>query len=131
MAKILLDSDVIIEWLRGHQPFTEQIPRLIEEHSELFWSPVSVAEIFTGVRKSEESRAANLFLLLEPVMISMDTGRRAGEYLKSYSKSHGVELGDALIAASASLEGLRLWTLNRKHYPMRGIDFYKYQPDKT
>jgi predicted nucleic acid-binding protein len=125
MAKVLLDSDVIIEWLRGHQPFVEQIPKLLEEHSELFWTPVSVAEIFAGVRRGEESEVASLFLLLEPVTLSVEVGRKAGGYLKSYAKSHNVELGDALIAASAWLEGLKLWTLNKKHYPMKDLEFYE------
>ncbi len=125
MAKILLDSDVIIEWLRGHQPFLEDVPKLIEQHSELFWSPVSVAEIFAGVRQNEQSDVSNLFLLLEPVSITMEVGKKAGVYLKSYAKSHNVELGDALIAACASSEGLKLWTLNKKHYPMKEVDFYR------
>ena len=124
MAKVLLDSDVIIEWLRGHEPFVEQIPRLLEEHFELFWSPVSVAEIFAGVRKGEETDVGNLFLLLESVSITADTGKQAGSYLKSYSKSHGIELGDALIAACASEHELELWTLNKKHYPMKDVRFY-------
>jgi predicted nucleic acid-binding protein len=123
-AKILLDSDVIIEWLRGHQPFVEQVPKLIVEHAELFWSSVSVAEIFAGVRKGEEDAVSNLFLLLEPVNVTTDVGKKAGGYLKTYARSHGVELGDALIAACAALQGLRLWTLNKKHYPMKDIDFY-------
>src|SRR5438105_271244 len=117
MAKILLDSDVIIEWLRGHQPFAEQISKMMEEHAELFWTPVSVAEIFAGVRKGEEAAIANLFLLLEPVSITADTGQKAGSYLKSYDKSHGLELGDALIAACSATHGLDLWTLNKRHYP--------------
>jgi predicted nucleic acid-binding protein len=33
-------------------------------------------------------------------------------------------LGDALIAAAASIHGLDLWTRNRKHYPMKDITFY-------
>jgi len=124
LAKILLDSDIIIEWLRGHEPFVQQVAKLIEEHSELFWSPVSVAEIYTGIRKGEESVTENLFLVLEPVAITLDVGKKAGSYLKSYAKSHGVELGDALIAACASTEGLKLWTLNKKHYPMKDLRFY-------
>jgi predicted nucleic acid-binding protein len=124
MAKVLLDSDVIIEWLRGHQPFVEHVPALIAAHSELFWSPVSVAEVFAGVRKGEQDAVANLFLLLEPISISVEVGRKAGDYLKAYAKSHSVELGDALIAASACSENLKLWTLNKKHYPMKDIDFY-------
>src|SRR5438477_12813276 len=104
MVKVLLDSDVIIEWLRGHQLFVEKVPALIAEHSELFWSPISVAEVFAGVRKGEQDMVANLFLLLEPITISVELGRKAGEYLKSYAKSHSVELGDALIAACAYSE---------------------------
>jgi predicted nucleic acid-binding protein len=35
-----------------------------------------------------------------------------------------VELSDALIAATASIHGLELWTRNKKHYPMKEIHFY-------
>ena len=51
-------------------------------------------------------------------------GRKAGAYLRSYAKSHSVQLGDALIAACASVENLQLWTLNRKHYPMKDVAFF-------
>lgn len=124
MAKILLDSDVVIEWLRGHEPFVTKIAQLLAEHSQLFWTPVSVAEIYSGVRKGEEARVANLFVLLEPVSISADIGKKAGEYLRSYAKSHGVEIADALVAACAFTENLGLWTLNRKHYPMKDLSFF-------
>ena len=115
---------MIIAWLRGYEPLVEQVAALLEQHSELFWTPVSIAEIFAGVRKGEEVAVQNLFLLLETVEITMPTGKKAGQYLKSFMKSHGVQLGDALIAASASIETLELWTLNRKHYPMRDIRFF-------
>ena len=52
-------------------------------------------------------------------------GRQAGGYLKQYRKSHGVKLGDALIAASAHRNNASLWTLNRKHYPMIGLSFFE------
>ena len=115
---------MLIEWLRGHEPVVQRIQTLVQNHAQLFWSPVSIAEIFAGVRKGEEDDVSNLFLLLEPLSITSEIGRQAGQFLKSFAKSHGVELGDALIAACAATEGFSLWTLNRKHYPMRGLDFY-------
>jgi predicted nucleic acid-binding protein len=128
LTEILLDSDVIIAWLRGHEPFSELIPELLAKGTQLFWTPVSVAEIFAGVRKSEEQQVANLFLILESLSLSSETGRKAGYYLQAYAKSHNVELGDALIAASSCLNDITLWTLNKKHYPMRDIRFYSPPP---
>jgi len=55
-------------------------------------------------------------------------GKKAGEYLQSYAKSHGLELGDALIAASAHITNVPLWTLNKKHYPMKDIRLHS--PDR-
>ena len=124
VAEVLLDSDVIIEWLRGHEPFVQQVSTLLDEHAALFWTPVSVAEIYAGIRKGEEGVVADLFVLLEHVSVTLDVGKKAGHYLKAYSKSHSVELGDALIAACAASAGLKLWTLNKKHYPMKEVDFY-------
>lgn len=92
MAEILLDSDVIIAWLRGHNPFAELIPGLLEKGHLFTWTPVSVAEIFAGVRKGEEDRVENLFLVLSPALISAEVGRKAAGYLKSYARSHDTAL---------------------------------------
>lgn len=124
MAETLLDSDVIIAWLRGYDPIARLIPGLLLKGEVLAWTPVSVAEIFAGVRKGEERQVENLFLVLEPLSLSPAMGRKAGQYLRAYSRSHGVELADAFLAAAAHSEGIPLWTLNRKHYPMRDIQFF-------
>ena len=129
MDKVLLDSDVIIEWLRGHDPFVAQIASLLERKSELFWTPISVAEIYAGARKAEEFQISKLFVLMESIELSLSHGKIAGEYLKAYSKSHSVELADALIAACSRSEGLPLWTLNKKHYPMKDVRFFS--PERT
>jgi hypothetical protein len=124
LADILLDSDVIIEWLRGNQPVAGSLLKLLENGHNLLWTPVSIAEIFAGARKSENARIETLFLILEILPISGTIGKKAGHYLQKYSKSHGVEFGDALIAASACVARLSLWTLNRKHYPMSEIRLF-------
>jgi predicted nucleic acid-binding protein len=128
LSEILLDSDVIIAWLRGYHPFSKLIPELLDEGNALGWTPVSVAEIFAGVRKAEEQQVSNLFLILETVPLSVEIGKKAGYYLQAYSRSHNVELGDALIAAAACLNRKPLWTLNQKHYPMKDIRFYSPRP---
>ena len=124
MAEILLDSDVIIAWLRGSSPVATLVPELLQKGEVLTWSPVSVAEIFAGVRRGEEGHAENLFVVLEALGLSAEIGKEAGRYLRAYSRSHGVELGDALIAATAFVNGIPLWTLNKKHYPMRDVRFF-------
>jgi predicted nucleic acid-binding protein len=58
------------------------------------------------------------------VVLDATTGRHAGGYLARYARSHGLELADALIAAAAATSGLRLWTLNRRRYPMRDLELY-------
>jgi len=124
LADILLDSDVIIQWLRGYQPVADSLLKVLGSGHNLLWTPVSIAEIFAGARKSESAPIEKLFLILETLPISATIGRKAGYYLQKYSKSHSVELGDALIAASACITRLSLWTLNRKHYPMPEIRLF-------
>ncbi|MGA2260976.1 MAG: PIN domain-containing protein [Acidobacteriota bacterium] len=128
MADILLDSDVIIAWLRGSESVAGAVMNLLECGHNLLWTPVSVAEIFAGARKTESARIETLFLILETLPISETIGKEAGRYLQKYSKSHSLELGDALIAASASIAGLSLWTLNKKHYPMPEVRLFYPKP---
>ncbi|HEY8500283.1 MAG TPA: PIN domain-containing protein, partial [Clostridia bacterium] len=53
----------------------------------------------------------------------------AGRYLNKYRKSHGINMADAIIAATAKLTDSKLYTLNMKNYPMNDIEVIKpYQP---
>jgi hypothetical protein len=58
------------------------------------------------------------------------TAELGGLWLRDYSKSHGVGLADALIAATAKLRGCTLVTLNTKHFPMLTRVLSPYQKGK-
>jgi predicted nucleic acid-binding protein len=47
---------------------------------------------------------------------------RAGEYMREFHKSHALNIGDAVIAATAKEMGMQLITRNIKHYPMKNIE---------
>ncbi len=80
--------------------------------------------MWAGLRPGEEPLTERFFLNRGEVLIDATTGRTAGRYLSRYARSHGLRIADALIAAAASTSGLRLWTFNRKHYPMPDLEFY-------
>jgi len=58
-----------------------------------------------------------LFESLVVLSVESSTGDLAGDQLARFNRSHGVQLGDALIAASALEHGEDLATFNAKHFP--------------
>lgn len=90
-----------------------------------YCSAIAWAEIYAGIRPGEEPLTRAFFEARGEVVLDARVGRRAGAYLARYARSHRVELADALIAGAAATAGLRLWTLNRKHYPMPDVKFYE------
>jgi hypothetical protein len=122
---VLVDSDVLIEVSRGRdQEILSSWVNLSQSDSTILYSPVTEAELWAGARPREHEALTNLFRTLLCAPIDRETGRQAGDYLHQYRKSHGLELGDALIAATALLSDAELWTRNRKHYPMKELSFY-------
>ena len=122
---VLVDSDILIEVSRGHnRGIVSQWDELSRSDDALLYSPVTAAELWAGARSHEHGALSNLFGALLCIPIDAEVGRRAGDYIRQYRKSHSVELGDALIAAAAVLSHAHLWTRNRKHYPMKELSFY-------
>ncbi len=122
---VLIDSDILIEVSRGRDAgIISRWSALAESGAAILCSPVTVAELWTGARPSEHHVLIDLFRVLNCVPIDAGIGRRAGDYLNRYRKSHGLELGDAMIAATAVVHEAALWTRNRKHYPIPGLQFY-------
>jgi len=122
---VLVDSDILIEVLRGRDDgILKRWAELADSQDTIWCSPVSVTEIWHGVRPLERPGVARLLDALVCPPVDRETGRQAGEFLREFHRSHAVELADALIAASALQQRARLWTRNRKHYPMRALTFY-------
>ncbi len=122
---VLVDSDILIEVTRAKDPeVLRRWAQLGESQGAVLCSPVSVAELWQGALPREQDVLTNVFRVMNCVPIDAATGRKAGEFLREYRKSHGVELGEALIAASAVASGAVLWTRSRKHYPMSGVNFF-------
>ena len=114
---MILDSDVLIEILRSNAQTAAWVAGQASTGEALRYSPVSRAEIGAGMRAGEEKRIVAFFAGLNAVTIDATTGELAGERLRRYRRSHGLELGDALIGASSLQYGERLATFNRRHYP--------------
>lgn len=112
----LIDTDVLIEYLRGNARAAEFLETL---EGDLIVSAISVAELFYGVQDSDEMEALDQFMLAFQVA-SIDDGlvKEGGLIRQKYHPSHGVGLADALIAATAIDRGAELITFNIRHYPM-------------
>lgn len=125
MSGVLVDSDILIEVLRQRHPaIMDAWVELASSGQPVYYSPVSVAELRHGMREHESHHIEHLFSTLTSVPIGEEIGRAAGDYLRAFHKSHAVEMADALIAATASAYGLALWTQNRKHFPMKSVQFF-------
>ena len=120
--RIVLDSDVIIECLRGNATVTEKLKQLYLSATIISYTPISSAEIYAGVRENERRKVKYFFDNLNFLPIDDEAGVKAGDYLRKFSKSHNVEIADALIAASAFINKAKLYTHNKKHYPMSDIE---------
>ena len=115
-ASILLDTDVLVDFLRGHK----KAVALVNTHfSRIILSSIVIAELYAGVKGDAEQAALEDFVsLFRVVPVSADIAKAGGLYKRDYGKSHGVGLADALLAGTAEAENAELKTLNRKHYPM-------------
>jgi hypothetical protein len=73
------------------------------------------------MREGKESATGALLSAFRKTPLSEEIALAAGNMLRTYRRSHGMELGDALIASTAVELGATLITRNVKHYPMPAV----------
>jgi predicted nucleic acid-binding protein len=114
----LFDTDVLIEHLKGNR----QATNLLLEASSVGQAACSVLtrfELLAGMRSNERSPIRQLLDSLTNLETSMDVATRAGEWARTYRRSHeGISSINYLIAATAEIHGADLLTRNAKHFPM-------------
>jgi hypothetical protein len=112
----LLDTDIVIDYLRKRP---QAVSFIRSRTPRPFISAVTAAELYSGVRDGKERvELEGLAVAFRLITVTRAIAVRAGLFRRQYFKSHGVQLADALIAATAEELGAELFTLNLKHYPM-------------
>lgn len=112
---MLVDTDVLIWHLRGYPQAAQSLDRL----SNLTLSAMSYLELLQGMRNKEELAAVQkMFALRKATLLPLTPAitERATELMTTLSLSHGLQAGDALIAATALEHRLPLLTGNRKDF---------------
>jgi predicted nucleic acid-binding protein len=104
---ILVDTDVLIWHLRGYPRATQRLDAL----EQLQFASISYLEVLQGLRNKSEllavkkmlaNRRAKLLPVTEPIT------SRAIALMEQLTFSHGLQMGDALIAATALEQQLTL-----------------------
>ena len=117
----LIDTDIVIDHFHGHHAAMEYFAETLAAGETLAVSVITLTEFASGMRLGEETRTERLLGLFTVLDVNEAIGRQAAAYLRQFRRSHNLELGDALIAATAFHSSAELVTRNLKHYPMTDI----------
>jgi len=124
--RFLIDTDVLIEYLRGSDPAVRFLEAL---SGTLHISAITVAELFTGAQSEAGQEALEQFLrTFGGVPVDGELAKRGGLLRRDYGPSHGVGLADALVAASTERAQATLVTFDRRHFPVFEEVLVPYSP---
>jgi hypothetical protein len=112
---IFLDTDVMVDVLRGYQPAIDWLAQASEQEIGL---PGLVAmELLQGCQNAREQKDLEKLLRNFPLYwAESEDCERALKVFSAYHLSHQVGLLDALIAAAAIGYDADLATFNARHY---------------
>lgn len=115
---VLVDTSVLIDYLRGHGGAAD----LLESErasGSLHASEITRLEVLAGMRAAEDKPTRLLFSTLRWHAVDEQVVEKAGELGRTWLPSHhGVDAADLAIAATATLLDARLLTRNVRHFPM-------------
>jgi len=111
---ILLDTNVLIEILKGNQTTVRKIESFEET---IALSSISAMELFYGALDKKELKKLEQFIaLFHTIHLDEEISVYALNLIKKYAKSHGLDIPDSLIASTALVQHCRLMTYNQKDF---------------
>src|SRR5438093_6662207 len=118
MARVLLDTTVLIDALRGRGAGV-RLRQLRARQEVPFVCAVNIEELFRGIRPDEEPSLARLLNGMVIAPLGRIEGERAGSWRRTFA-ARGITLSqaDCLVAAAAVSVDARLATGHPKDFPM-------------
>jgi predicted nucleic acid-binding protein len=118
VAVIVADTDVLIDFLSGHEPAASRVASEIAEEAGLVTTVVSRFELLAGARRPKQERAVRQ-LLEALAILDLDSrgADRAAQVRRDLDKAGApIGMADSLIAGIVLRYGGRLLTRNHRHF---------------
>ncbi len=121
---ILFDTDILIKIFRGNSGLRKE---LIKHDGNISISLITALELYRGCNTKTKVAEMEIQLKSYSVLpLSEKIGTRAVEIFQEYKPKNNVEVADSLIAATALVYDLELFTDNKKDFSfIKGIKFHK------
>lgn len=114
-----IDSDILIWHLRGNRMALGFLQQLHSDRAfELWTGATQRAEVVFFMRPGEEDSTLLLFSQFKTAVVDQGIIDKAAAFYRQWHPSHGLDINDAILAATAAQTGGQIFCLNRKHYPM-------------
>jgi predicted nucleic acid-binding protein len=121
-----VDSDILIWHLRGEPRAAGLLRGLAAEAgTELWTGALQRAEIVFFMRPEEEAGTLSLLSRFKTEPVTREVVDDAASFYRRWHRSHGIDVNDAILAATAAATGGKVYTQNLKHYPMPDIAVIK------
>jgi hypothetical protein len=118
--KIICDTDVMIDYWDKTKSRHAATKSMLEKSIELdnvVLSAVTKMELMLGAtNKTDMARIKKKLSRFNIALINNDITLQAFDLLQNYRLSHGLSLPDSIIAATALIADLELFTYNMKHF---------------
>jgi tRNA(fMet)-specific endonuclease VapC len=112
---ILCDTNIIIEVLKKNPAIIQSIEKI--GLNKIAISAVTAMELYYGALNKAELKMIKRHLSSIRIFhIDEEISITASALIEKYAKSHGLQIPDALIAATSLNHGLKLYTGNKKDF---------------
>lgn len=114
----LIDTNILIDAIRGVPAGLSFVAGQKQAYGVKI-SVISTMELIVGCRdKGELAKTQQLVAAMTILPVTPRSSRLACSLMESYWLSHGLDIPDALIAATALNRRLTLYTRNVRHFQM-------------
>jgi predicted nucleic acid-binding protein len=124
--RLLLDTSVLLDALRLRHGRRELLAELVRGQYTLVTSALNVAEVYAGMRPSEEAETEAFLSALDCYEITAPVARLAGKLKNQWTgKGRTLSLADTIVAAVAMENDCAVMTDNEKDFPMPELRRYR------
>lgn len=116
MKRVLLDTSIIIDFIRRRDKEKTTLANLLKENYLLAVSIITHTELYAGKSVWEKENAREELEVLFSGMQILNMDEEVSEAAGKIRAKHQINLLDAIIAATALVSGLPLATLNIKDF---------------